>query len=290
MKRLIGLTLGAALMAGASSTAVLANTGPTQDKTVVREILVSLPEKLVVVVFENGDSKVYPAAVGGPKTPTPSGRTSIAEKRDAVDDKLDGGLQKALALAWPSYFIQATFEPNAIGKAVTDGSIAMLPKDVAEIFELASIGTPVEVISEDLDLDSVTRLAAGSPLDQTGTPFTTEGGGTGGTGGGAGGGSGGGSGGTGGGAGGFGGTGGTGGTGGDPGDGGDTGLPKDTTSTEIPDTKDIVDNTPPGGGDEENSPPIQRLAVVVEPVPAPAAAGLLLALLPLVARLRRRKR
>ena len=54
----------------------------------------------------------------------------------------------ALYFGWPSYLIHGTNRPWGIGRRVSHGCIRLYPEDIARLYELVPIGTPVQVISQ----------------------------------------------------------------------------------------------------------------------------------------------
>jgi L,D-transpeptidase ErfK/SrfK len=83
----------------------------------------------------------------------------------------------AMRLALPgSYLIHGTNNAIAVGMAVTHGCIRMYPDDIAELFPLVAIGTPVYLINEPVKIawvDGQLLLEAHPPVDaqgQTGEP------------------------------------------------------------------------------------------------------------------------
>ena len=57
-----------------------------------------------------------------------------------------------LALPGGSYLIHGTNNPIAVGMAVTHGCIRMYPEDIAELFPMVKVGTPVYLVNEPLKI------------------------------------------------------------------------------------------------------------------------------------------
>lgn len=53
-----------------------------------------------------------------------------------------------LRLALPSYSIHGTNRPHGVGMEVSHGCIRLYPEDIATLFPLASVGTPVRIIDQ----------------------------------------------------------------------------------------------------------------------------------------------
>lgn len=86
----------------------------------------------------------YPIAVGKPATPTPPGIFHIVNK--VVNP---GGIlgTRWMGLDIPNgpYGIHGTFQPDSIGKAISNGCIRMYNQDVEELFSQAYVGTTVVI-------------------------------------------------------------------------------------------------------------------------------------------------
>ncbi len=99
--------------------------------------------KLYLVSGRQAD-RIYPVAVGKPETPTPHGTYRIINK--IVNP--GGGLgTRWMGLDIPDgpYGIHGTFNPESIGKAISNGCIRMYNHDVEELFSLVHIGTTVVI-------------------------------------------------------------------------------------------------------------------------------------------------
>src|SRR5437879_4287730 len=69
------------------------------------------------------------------------------------------------------YMIHGTNNPTAVGMAVTHGCIRMYPEDVAAVFALVPVGTPVRLINEPVKVawvDGQLLLEAHPPVDEEG--------------------------------------------------------------------------------------------------------------------------
>ncbi len=54
----------------------------------------------------------------------------------------------AFYLAWPSYMIHGTNKPAGVGVRSSHGCLRLYPEDIAQLFEMAPIGTQVRVVNE----------------------------------------------------------------------------------------------------------------------------------------------
>lgn len=106
-------------------------------------ILIDLVEsKLYLINTEkNQIVRIYTIAGGKPTTPSPIGTWTIASK-----GKWSAGFGTrwmGLNVPWGRYGIHGTNKPLSIGGSVSLGCIRMLNKDVEDLYERVSYGTPV---------------------------------------------------------------------------------------------------------------------------------------------------
>src|SRR5437660_615750 len=82
-----------------------------------------------------------------------------------------GDFALRLAAGNGEYMIHGTNNPTAVGMAVTHGCIRMYPEDVAAVFALVPVGTPVRLINEPVKVawvDGQLLLEAHPPVDEEG--------------------------------------------------------------------------------------------------------------------------
>ncbi|MEC0183291.1 L,D-transpeptidase [Paenibacillus peoriae] len=107
-------------------------------------IVVDLTERRLYL--KDGDQIVasYPVGIGKLATQTPNGQFTIINKQPNP-----GGPFGAfwMGLSKPHYGIHGTNDPSSIGQLVSHGCIRMHNKDVLELQEKVSIGTPVTIQS-----------------------------------------------------------------------------------------------------------------------------------------------
>lgn len=85
-----------------------------------------------------------------------------------------GAYAMRLAAGNGTYLIHGTNNPIAVGLAVTHGCIRMYPDDVAQLFPLIPVGTPVRLINEPVKVawvDGELLLEAHPPVDAQGQSF-----------------------------------------------------------------------------------------------------------------------
>ena len=151
MKRMAALT-GVLLMAAAEAMA--------QDNGTVgaRRIVVSIPDRKLALIESGKVVKVYQAAVGAPKSPSPTGSFTII--RRVVDPvwssngkTVQPGKNNPVGTRWiglsiKGYGIHGTNVPSSIGKNASHGCIRMRNHDVEELYTIVAIGDQVELYGE----------------------------------------------------------------------------------------------------------------------------------------------
>jgi len=168
-------------------------------------IVVNLPEHRLYYypkAKRGGPTQVitYPVSIGKMDWRTPLGLTHVIQKQkdpawfppasvrkehaEAGDplptrvppgpDNPLGQYAMRLAAGNGSYLIHGTNNPIAVGLAVTHGCIRMYPDDVAALFPLIPVGTPVHLINVPVKvawLDGELLLEAHPPVDAQGQSF-----------------------------------------------------------------------------------------------------------------------
>jgi lipoprotein-anchoring transpeptidase ErfK/SrfK len=131
----------------------------------VRRLVVSIPERKLVLVADGRVVKVYRVAVGAKVSPSPRGEFRIAVRIAEATYYHAGvivpsGEQSPIGTRWiglnqPGYGIHGTNAPGSIGKAASHGCIRMRNRDAEELFEMVRVGDVVEIRDEE-----VTELVA----------------------------------------------------------------------------------------------------------------------------------
>jgi L,D-transpeptidase ErfK/SrfK len=145
----------------------------------------------------------YPVSIGKMDWRTPLGTTHVTQKQkdptwyppesvrkehaeagDPLPPKVGpgpdnplGAYAMRLAAGNGTYLIHGTNNPIAVGLAVTHGCIRMYPDDVAALFPLIPVGTPVRLINEPVKVawvDGELLLEAHPPVDAQGQSFEPE--------------------------------------------------------------------------------------------------------------------
>jgi L,D-transpeptidase ErfK/SrfK len=131
-----------------------------------RGIVINLAELRLYYFPRDGLPVSFPIGIGREGYETPSGRTTVARKREhpqwvptaseraenpelptlvpAGPDNPMGDY--ALYLGWSGYAIHGTNKPFSVGRRGSHGCIRMYPEDIARLYPLIAPGTPVTVI------------------------------------------------------------------------------------------------------------------------------------------------
>jgi lipoprotein-anchoring transpeptidase ErfK/SrfK len=151
MKKLAALT-GVMLMAAAEAMA--------QDKAAkpTRRIVVSLRDHKLAVMDAGRVIKIFPTAVGAPKSPTPTGSYTIVLRLTnptwyGKGKIVPPGKSCPIGTRWlglnvKGYGIHGTDNPASIGHNASHGCIRLRNRDIEELFDMVSIGDAVELIGE----------------------------------------------------------------------------------------------------------------------------------------------
>ena len=123
-----------------------------------RRLIVSIPERKIVLIEDGQVLKTYPIAVGKKSTPSPNGSFRIASRvvkptwyqpGKAVGPGPANPLgTRWMGLGFKGYGIHGTNMPNSIGHASSHGCIRMRNQDVEELFELVQVGDPVDLVTQ----------------------------------------------------------------------------------------------------------------------------------------------
>ncbi len=148
---------------------------PKQEGVVgkVRRVVVSIPERRLVLVADGRVVKVYRVAVGAKVSPSPRGEFRITVRIPEATYYHAGvivpsGEQSPIGTRWiglnqPGYGIHGTNAPGSIGKAASHGCIRMRNRDAEELFEMVRVGDVVEIRDEEeMDLTAANGNGASS--------------------------------------------------------------------------------------------------------------------------------
>ncbi len=123
-----------------------------------KRIVVSIPDRKLVLMRGDRVIKIYDVAVGKSSSPSPVGEFKIAARilnptwygpGKIVGPGKDNPLgTRWMGLGYRGYGIHGTNVPSSIGKAASHGCIRMRQRDVEELFSLVEVGTTVELRGE----------------------------------------------------------------------------------------------------------------------------------------------
>ena len=153
-KKLAALT-GVVLIATAEA---LAQERTLQSGRAARRIVVSIPDRQLAVLEGDRIVRVFPVAVGAPKSPSPAGAykimNSIPDPTWYTKGKIvPPGKSNPLGTRWvgltrKGYDIHGTNRPASIGRNASHGCIRLRNRDVEALFSLVAVGDAVEFVGE----------------------------------------------------------------------------------------------------------------------------------------------
>jgi L,D-transpeptidase ErfK/SrfK len=153
--KLMAVLAIAAFDARAGETTQMANTAER------RRIVVSIPDRKLVLLDGDLVVRIYDVAVGKPSTPTPQGKFAIINRVPnpawyGPSVTVAPGKNNPLGSRWmglsaKGYGIHGTNVPSSIGKAASHGCVRMRKQDLEELFEMVTVGTTVELQAESLE-------------------------------------------------------------------------------------------------------------------------------------------
>ena len=127
-------------------------------ESATRRLIVSIPDRKIVLMEDGQVVKIYPIAVGKKSTPSPSGNFRIASRVVKPAWYQSGKMVGAgpanplgtrwMGLGYKGYGIHGTNVPSSVGHAASHGCIRMRNHDVEELFELVQVGDSVELATE----------------------------------------------------------------------------------------------------------------------------------------------
>jgi lipoprotein-anchoring transpeptidase ErfK/SrfK len=133
-----------------------------------RLIVVSIPDRKLVLLEDGAVKRTYSVAVGKPSTPSPSGRFTIVRRVSAPTYSHNGKVvppgpknpvgSRWMGLSEKGYGIHGTNEPNSIGKAASRGCIRVGKADLEELYTLVQVGDAVEIHAQH---DATVAMALG---------------------------------------------------------------------------------------------------------------------------------
>jgi hypothetical protein len=150
------------LLAGAHALA--------QEHRTARRIVVSIPDRKLVLLEGDRVLRIYDIAVGRSSSPSPEGEFQVVTRIPHptwyhAGKVVPPGKSNPLGTRWlglsiKGYGIHGTNVPRSIGKSASHGCIRMRNRDVEELFELVTVGIPVELAgSRSAQLEKILAVA-----------------------------------------------------------------------------------------------------------------------------------
>jgi len=122
---------------------------------VKRQVIVSVPDRKLVVMQDGAVLRVFEVAVGADVSPSPSGTFEIVSRLTEptyyhAGIVIPAGDDNPLGPRWvglnkKGYGIHGTNAPRSIGKAASHGCIRMRNRDIVQFFAMVSVGDTVEI-------------------------------------------------------------------------------------------------------------------------------------------------
>ena len=153
--------LRAALMTAVTFTGTAARAADgarSADATVIRRVVVSIPDRKLAVLDNDQIVSIYAVAVGAPVSPSPAGTFSVVNRVSNPTYYKPGkvvgpGARNPVGTRWiglsaKGYGIHGTDRPRSIGFAKSHGCIRLRNEDVERLFEQLRAGDVVELHAE----------------------------------------------------------------------------------------------------------------------------------------------
>ena len=151
----------------------------------VRQIIVSIPDRKLVLLEDGKVKKIYDIAVGKKATPSPTGTFHVASRLKnptwygpgvVVPPGKGNPLgTRWMGLGYKGYGIHGTNAPKSIGKAASHGCIRMRTSDAEDLFTQIEVGDEVELVGE--RTEEIAKLLPAAPVTPVTTGVTESGGG-----------------------------------------------------------------------------------------------------------------
>ena len=132
--------------------------GPSSAARCQRQLIVSLPDRKLVVMEKGAVLRIFEVAVGAPASPSPTGTFTITRRLTSptyyhAGTVIAPGKNNPLGLRWlglnkQGYGIHGTNRPGSVGKAASHGCIRLRNGDIVQLFALVRVGDSVEIHGE----------------------------------------------------------------------------------------------------------------------------------------------
>jgi lipoprotein-anchoring transpeptidase ErfK/SrfK len=143
---------------------------------VSRQIIVSIPDRKLVVMQNGAVLREFPIAVGANASPSPTGTFEIVNRLSDptyyhAGIVLPPGADNPLGPRWvglnqKGYGIHGTNAPGSIGKAASHGCIRLRNRDMVQFFALVHVGDTVEIHgARDEEIAAIFGSDTNAPVD-----------------------------------------------------------------------------------------------------------------------------
>jgi lipoprotein-anchoring transpeptidase ErfK/SrfK len=123
-----------------------------------RRIVVSIQDRKLAILEDERVLRIFPTAVGAPRTPSPAGSYRIVDRIPQPTWYGKGKIvapgrgnplgTRWLGLSIKGYGIHGTNNPASIGHHASHGCIRMRNQDIEQLFEMVRVGDAVELVGE----------------------------------------------------------------------------------------------------------------------------------------------
>jgi lipoprotein-anchoring transpeptidase ErfK/SrfK len=143
---------------------------------VSRQIIVSIPDRKLVVMQNGAVLREFPIAVGANASPSPTGTFEIVNRLSDptyyhAGIVLPPGADNPLGPRWvglnqKGYGIHGTNAPGSIGKGASHGCIRLRNRDMVQFFALVHVGDTVEIHgARDEEIAAIFGSDTNAPVD-----------------------------------------------------------------------------------------------------------------------------
>lgn len=149
---------GLAALMGFMCLATAEAFGQDNQSRTARRIVVSIPDRKLAVIEGGRVVKIFPTAVGAPRTPSPVGCYRIVQRVSNPTWYTKGkivppGAANPLGTRWlglsaKGFGIHGTNNPSSIGSSVSHGCIRLRNRDVEQLFTMVAVGDEVDLFSK----------------------------------------------------------------------------------------------------------------------------------------------
>jgi lipoprotein-anchoring transpeptidase ErfK/SrfK len=132
--------------------------GSTISSRARRQILVSVPDRMLAVIEASKVIRTFPVSVGASVSPSPTGELQIVGRLANPTYYHPGVVIPAgadnpigprwIGLSQKGFGIHGTNHPESIGHAASHGCIRLRNRDIKQLFEMVRVGDVVEIRGE----------------------------------------------------------------------------------------------------------------------------------------------